>query len=264
MAGNTADLKLINCLDKVSVNAENIRILLNSLNLNTFNSEKRIILIDNAEFLPVQSSNILLKSLEEPRNNTFFILISANPYRLPHTLLSRCQLIHFSSLNNSELQQILSENSELKKSFSSLTKYNVNLNDLSEYFPGSLENLEMLINNFDSWLFLRENTGEILRGNILAASLVSEKLSKNKENLRANLRLLCGIIRVAMHGAGCDYSREKLAVAVLHLIIAEKLILERNISASYVLNFILYNLANPQSCSYPADMDESISMLADC
>jgi len=59
------------------------------LNKSSFNDKPRFVLIDNIEFLNLNSVNALLKVLEEPSENVYFILINNNKNITP-TLLSRC------------------------------------------------------------------------------------------------------------------------------------------------------------------------------
>ena len=75
--------------EKKSIEISQIRSLINNLNKSSFNSKPRFILIDNIEFLNVNSINALLKILEEPNENTYFILINNNK-KILSTLLSRC------------------------------------------------------------------------------------------------------------------------------------------------------------------------------
>ena len=75
--------------EKKSIEISQIRNLINNLNKSSFNSKPRFILIDNIEFLNVNSINALLKILEEPNENTYFILINNNK-KILSTLLSRC------------------------------------------------------------------------------------------------------------------------------------------------------------------------------
>tara|TARA_A100000164_G_C21903991_1_gene772003 strand:- start:753 stop:1685 length:933 start_codon:yes stop_codon:yes gene_type:complete len=74
---------------KKSIDISQIRDLISNLNKSSFNNKPRFILIDNIELLNINSTNALLKVLEEPNQNVFFILINNNKKILP-TLLSRC------------------------------------------------------------------------------------------------------------------------------------------------------------------------------
>ena len=54
---------------------------------------KRIVLIEPADSLNQSASNALLKVLEEPPENTLFILVTSQAQRLIATIRSRCQLL---------------------------------------------------------------------------------------------------------------------------------------------------------------------------
>ena len=66
-------------------------------------SKNKILFIDGAENLTLSSQNALLKTLEEPPQNTY-IIIQSNRFKcLNQTIYSRCQLIHFNNLSQDEL-----------------------------------------------------------------------------------------------------------------------------------------------------------------
>ena len=75
--------------EKKTIDINQIRDLIVNLNKSSFNTKPRFVLIDNIELLNINSINALLKILEEPNDNIFFILINHNKKILP-TLLSRC------------------------------------------------------------------------------------------------------------------------------------------------------------------------------
>lgn len=58
-------------------------------------SSCRIIIINQAEDLNINAANSILKSLEEPPADTYFILISHDPGRLLPTIRSRCNRLDF-------------------------------------------------------------------------------------------------------------------------------------------------------------------------
>lgn len=62
-------------------------------------------IIPHAELLNPQASNALLKTLEEPRGNQFFILIAPNTRSILATLVSRCQRIFFKGRSQVELPE---------------------------------------------------------------------------------------------------------------------------------------------------------------
>ena len=82
---------LIDLLDeKKIIEISQIRNMINYANKSAFNNKERIVLIDNAENLNLSSSNALLKIIEEPNDNVFFILIFDNNRKIIETIRSRC------------------------------------------------------------------------------------------------------------------------------------------------------------------------------
>ena len=72
-----------------NIKIDDVRNIQKFLNKSTYKSNIKIVLIDNAEHLNVNSSNALLKSLEEPNNNTFFFIVNNNSKRILSTIKSR-------------------------------------------------------------------------------------------------------------------------------------------------------------------------------
>ena len=73
-----------------NISINQIRDLENFLNQSTFDNLSKFVIIDSADDLNKSSANALLKSLEEPKNNTFFILIAHQISNLLPTIISRC------------------------------------------------------------------------------------------------------------------------------------------------------------------------------
>ena len=68
---------------------------------------RRAIIIDPADDLEKPAFNALLKSLEEPPVGTFFLLVAHRPGRLPPTIRSRCRVLRFAPLTDSEIETIV-------------------------------------------------------------------------------------------------------------------------------------------------------------
>ena len=73
-----------------NIKIDNVRDMLRFLNKSTYYSNIKIIVIDDAEYLNVNSSNALLHALEEPNNNTFFFIIHNSANKILDTIKSRC------------------------------------------------------------------------------------------------------------------------------------------------------------------------------
>ena len=99
--------------DKKNIDVIQIREMINYTNKSTFNNMGRFILIDNIENLNKNSINALLKVIEEPNEDIFFILINnSEKYILP-TLKSRCLTFKINLTFHDSLlitNQILNEN----------------------------------------------------------------------------------------------------------------------------------------------------------
>lgn len=59
----------------------------------SYNHQNKIVLIKNIENLEIAAQNTLLKNLEEPGDNNYFILTTQNQTKILPTIISRCHLI---------------------------------------------------------------------------------------------------------------------------------------------------------------------------
>jgi len=74
-----------------AIKVDAIRKLINDLSLKPQYGGYRVFVVDQAEQMNLSSANALLKTLEEPAEQTVILLITHRPSRLPPTILSRCQ-----------------------------------------------------------------------------------------------------------------------------------------------------------------------------
>mgnify|MGYP000347824249 CR=1 FL=1 len=125
---------LENDLTEDNIKIDQVRNLLIFLHRSTYTKDLKIVFIDNAEFLNVNSSNALLKSLEEPSSNTFFFIIHNDASAIKETIKSRCIQFKF-HLNIDEKKNIF-------KKIAQDYQLNFNYNDLDKFFyfesPGNL------------------------------------------------------------------------------------------------------------------------------
>ena len=120
--------------DKKNIDISQVRNLINNLQKTSFNSKPRFILIDNIEFLNLNSINALLKILEEPTINSYFILINNDKKILP-TLKSRCLNFRISLSNR--------ESIEVSNKLINQNVFDVINHNLLDYYasPGKIYNL---------------------------------------------------------------------------------------------------------------------------
>jgi DNA polymerase III subunit delta' len=84
-------------------------------NFRPYEGRARIFIIEDADRLNPQSSNALLKTLEEPARTSHLILITSRPAALLATIRSRCQMIRFSPLAHEEIESYLLSGKEVSK-----------------------------------------------------------------------------------------------------------------------------------------------------
>ena len=121
--------------DKKNIDVAQIREMISYTNKSTFNNMAKFILIDNIENLNKNSVNALLKIIEEPNENIFFILINNNEKKILPTLKSRCLTFN---INYSFDESIKISNQILNKNIFDIINH-----DLISYYntPGEIINL---------------------------------------------------------------------------------------------------------------------------
>jgi DNA polymerase-3 subunit delta' len=81
--------------------------IVKSLSLKSYEGGYKVMLIWMAEKMNTSASNKLLKLIEEPPNQTVFILISEDEEQIINTIKSRCQVLHFPPLAEEVIQKAL-------------------------------------------------------------------------------------------------------------------------------------------------------------
>lgn len=98
LAGNHPDYHVLAPeKGKSSLGIEPIRQVIEHLYAHAQQGGAKVVSLPLAELLTEAAANALLKTLEEPPANTFFLLACREPSRLPATLRSRCFYWHLSS-----------------------------------------------------------------------------------------------------------------------------------------------------------------------
>src|ERR1700675_4301197 len=75
---------------------------------------RRVFILDGAETMHYNVSNVFLKILEEPPGSATLILTAPSPYVLLPTIVSRCLQFHFAPLPQSAVEKILKEKTDRK------------------------------------------------------------------------------------------------------------------------------------------------------
>lgn len=100
------DIKENRALDVIEVDAasqtgvDNIREnIVDNVRFSTYRDKYKIFIIDEVHMLSISAFNALLKTLEEPPENTIFVLCTTELYKIPETIVSRCQRFDFKKID---------------------------------------------------------------------------------------------------------------------------------------------------------------------
>ena len=169
--GTHSNFFLLDSINSDDIKIDQVRKLIKFVSKTTFYKGIKIVLIDNAENLNINSSNALLKSIEEPNPETFFFIVNNDSYNIPYTLKSRCVnfKVHFTTEEKKSIfKKIVSD-------------YNINYteNDLDRFFlfdsPG----------NFLKYLFLLGDNNKNICSNVLHyISFLVDQNNKSTFDLR--------------------------------------------------------------------------------
>lgn len=149
-----------------------IRELQRKIRLTSWKGKRKVAIIDRAEKMTTSAQNALLKTLEEPPENTVLILVTKNKDKLLSTVLSRCQKIKFGISSNDKIEKLLSEDVSGR-------------NDIIFWSLGREELAQKMLDDENE--LRRRLEAELVLKEIFSLS-VSEKLSL-AENMSKNISL---------------------------------------------------------------------------
>lgn len=95
---------------KRDISVAQVRALEAFIQLSAHRNGAKVVLIQPAEAMNVNAANALLKSLEEPPPETYFVLVSDRPHMLPATIRSRCQQLALRPPSPEEAAEWLAKN----------------------------------------------------------------------------------------------------------------------------------------------------------
>ncbi len=167
------------------------------LNLKSFESEYKILVMWMPEYLG-HEGNKLLKLIEEPPANTLFILVAENDSLILPTILSRCQLVKVPLLEDEKLAAALVERNQLDEATAR------RIAGISE--GNYREALQQVQHADEDWHnLLREWLNAILKAGPIAQVKWVDKISgvgreKQKQFLRYFNHLLAQAVRLRVLG----------------------------------------------------------------
>lgn len=94
-----SELKIINPISNV-IKKEQLLDLQNDFKTKPIEGNKRVYIINECDKLNSSSANSILKFLEEPQDDIIAILLTNNISKVLPTIISRCQILNLSNLDN--------------------------------------------------------------------------------------------------------------------------------------------------------------------
>ena len=95
--------------DTKAIKVDDVRDLCKAFCLTSQYSGYKVAIIDSADNMNINAANSLLKTLEEPNDQTVLILVSSRPHRLPVTIRSRCQTVFFTTPDRQQASSWLAD-----------------------------------------------------------------------------------------------------------------------------------------------------------
>jgi DNA polymerase-3 subunit delta' len=109
-AGNNPDyFRVTPAADSRVIKIDQVRELAAGLSMTSHGNGRKVVILTPADALNINAANSLLKTLEEPTDNTVLVLVSAYPARLPATVRSRCQQIHVQATDRQQTSRWLAD-----------------------------------------------------------------------------------------------------------------------------------------------------------
>jgi hypothetical protein len=241
------DFYFVDSADKDVWNVEGYRDLLSRLQLRAFKGGARIVLVDNADCLSIQVANILLKIVEEPRPDLYFVFVAQNPSRLPRTLLSRCQLWYFDALRDEDIAAVLTERSDDGTAASQ---------EVIRLADGSLGDLDNHAALAPLWNDCQDKLQKICDGDCALAVEFAEFLKAEKGVLRDWLKVMLLVGKHKRDSLACLSTNslskkigemQKWALFVRNCLQAEYLLGERHLAPFPLLQVLFLDLATGHS-----------------
>ena len=176
-------------IDAASNNGvDEIRELKSQINLVPSKLKYKVYIIDEVHMLSISAFNALLKTLEEPPSHVIFILATTEFYKVPQTIVSRCQCLNFTRIKTSSIEKRLREISNIE---------NINIEDeaiheIAEYSEGGMRDALGMLDKLASYSLDKITREDFLKINGLISrndmdKFIKEILNHNNDSVIKSL-----------------------------------------------------------------------------
>ncbi|MCR4392927.1 MAG: AAA family ATPase [Dehalococcoidales bacterium] len=257
---------------KTEIGIDLIGDIIHTANLPPFEGKYRVYIFEEAANLSLEAANRLLKTMEDPRAQVVFILITENINLIPATIASRCQRINLYRVKCDEIEKALIERWQIEPEKARL------LARLSNGCPGwavnGALNPEILEQRRERFVKMLEIIRDSYHGRLTAASKLAQQFSKQRETIYETLGEWIGWWRDALLvKADClagivniDFSADLVKMAgdftlsqikkSIQLIMETEEQLKLNVNARLALESLMLNLPLTTPKKIPASQVE--------
>lgn len=93
--------------NRKSISVEQIREIIQESNRKPYEGNKKVIILHHADKMTIQAQNAFLKTIEEPPEGVFILLLCENQERILDTIKSRCQINKLRKLSETEIDEFI-------------------------------------------------------------------------------------------------------------------------------------------------------------
>jgi DNA polymerase-3 subunit delta' len=128
--------------------------IIRKLNLKAFESDHKIMIIWLPERMNQSAANKLLKMIEEPPDETFFIMVSESAQNILPTIISRLQVVKFSKISDEDMKTALIKKFELPEN---------KLDNLVHLANGNFHKVLEIINSSEEIMLFLDKFASLMR-----------------------------------------------------------------------------------------------------
>ena len=159
--------------DGNKIKIEQIRFMQKKIQEKPILSDKKVVIINDAEMMTGEAQNCLLKTLEEPPDFAVIILIGSNENAFLATIKSRCMIFKFMPIDDKKLEEYM--------------KVNYGISDLTanhlSIFQGSIGKAILLKDRKEEYDKIIEIIENLNKKSLIEIVNSSEILYKSKEEI---------------------------------------------------------------------------------
>lgn len=188
--------------------------IVKKLSLKSYEGGYKVMLIWMAERMNTSAANKLLKLIEEPPENTIFLLLANDEEQIIQTIRSRCQIVHFPPLAEDAIAKaLLDKGATPEESKRIAHEANGNYNKALDLLNNDSEDLV-----FEKWFVQWVRSAFKAKGNKAAIHellMWSDEVSKTGRETQKNFLHYC--ITVIRQALMINYGAEELAYLKIHV-----------------------------------------------